>query len=115
MIACSMRSTRKEFSRSLVSGKESALNSKRIAALVTLVLVSASGGYQVKAHAQQDFPPPCSVVVPAEWGNYRGSVVESGLVFEDKNGTLRIIQQLPCTLDGSPNGPPRVIAEIRRR
>jgi hypothetical protein len=98
-----------------VSGKESALNSKRIAALVTLVLVSASGGYQVKAHAQQDFPPPCSVVVPAEWGNYRGSVVESGLVFEDKNGTLRIIQQLPCTLDGSPNGPPRVIAEIRRR
>jgi hypothetical protein len=39
----------------------------------------------------------------------------SGLVFEDKNGTLRIIQQLPCTLDGTPNGPPRVIAEIRRR
>ena len=91
------------------------MNSKRIAALVTLVLVSASGGYQLKAHAQQDFPPPCSVVIPAEWGKYRGSVVESGLVFEDKNGTLRIIQQLPCTLDGSPNGPPRVIAEIRRR
>ncbi len=36
-------------------------------------------------------PPPCSVVVPAEWGKYRGSVIESGLVFEDKNGTLRLI------------------------
>jgi hypothetical protein len=99
----------------LVSRKESALKWTRIAAIVALVLVSAMGGYQVKAHAQQDFPPPCSVVVPAEWGKYRGNVIESGLVFEDKNGTLRIIQQLPCTLDGTPNGPPRVIAEIHRR
>lgn len=87
----------------------------RIAMFGSLVMLSAVGGYQVKAHAQQDFPYPCSVVVPAEWGRYRGSVVESGLVFEDKNGTLRIIQQLPCTLDGTPNGPPRVIAEIRRK
>ncbi len=80
------------------------MNRTRIAVIVTLVLLSAIGGYQVKAHAQQDFPPPCTVVVPADWGKYRGSVVESGLVFEDKNGTLRIIQQLPCTLDGTPNG-----------
>jgi len=91
------------------------VNWKRIAALVTLVLVSAIGGYQVKAHAQQDFPPPCTVVVPAEWGKYRGNAVGSGLVFEDKSGTLRIIAQLPCTLDGTPNGPPRVLAEIRRK
>ena len=91
------------------------MNWKRIAALVTLVLVSAIGGYQVKAHAQQDFPPPCTVVVPAEWGKYRGNAVGSGLVFEDKSGTLRIIAQLPCTLDGTPNGPPRVLAEIRRK
>ena len=98
-----------------MSGKETALNWQRIAGVVTLVLVSAMGGYQLKVHAQQSFPPPCSVVVPAEWGKYRGNVIESGLVFEDKNGTLRIIQQLPCTLDGTPNGPPRVIAEIRRK
>ena len=91
------------------------MNWKRIAAVVGVVFVSAVGGYQLKVNAQQGFPPPCTVVVPAEWGKYRGSVVESGLVFEDKNGTLRIIQQLPCTLDGTPNGPPRVIAEIRRR
>ena len=88
---------------------------KRIAAVVALVLLSAFGGYQVKAHAQQDFPPSCNVVVPAEWGKYKGSVVESGLIFEDKAGTLRIIQQLPCTLDGTPNGPPRIIAEIHRK
>jgi hypothetical protein len=88
---------------------------KRFAAVTTLVFTSAISGYQVKAHAQQGFPPPCTVVVPAEWGKYRGNATGSGLVFEDKNGTLRIIQQLPCTLDGTPNGPPRVIAEIRRR
>ena len=88
---------------------------KRIAIVVTLVLLSSIGGYQVKAHAQQDFPPPCNVVVPVAWGKYRGNVEGTGLVFEDKNGTLRCIQQLPCTVDGTPNGPPRLIAEILRK
>lgn len=91
------------------------MNWKRIAVAVPLVLLSAIGGYQVKAHAQQDFPPPCSIVIPAEWGKFRGNANGTGLVFEDRNGTLRFIAQLPCTLDGTPNGPPRVIAEIRRR
>lgn len=94
---------------------KSAMRWTRIAAVVPLVLVSALGGYQVKVQAQQDFPPPCRVVIPVEWGKYSGSIFEAGVVFEDKNGTLRIIQQLPCTLDGTPNGPPRVIAEIYRR
>ena len=88
---------------------------KRIAGGVALILGSAIGGYQLKAHAQQDFPFPCSVVIPAEWGEFKGNINDTGLVFEDKSGTLRVIQQLPCTLDGTPNGPPRVIAEIRRR
>ncbi len=91
------------------------MNWKRIAALAMLVFLSAVGGYQVKAHAQQDFPPPCSIVIPADWGKYRGTAERAGMVFEDKYGTLRIIAQLPCTLDGTPNGPPRVIAEIRRK
>lgn len=91
------------------------MNGRRITAGVALVLLSAIGGYQVKAHAQQDFPYPCNVVVPVEWGRFRGSINLNGLIFEDKYGTLRIIQQLPCTLDGTPNGPPRVIAEIRRK
>ncbi len=98
-----------------MSGKEPALNWKRIAAVVTLMLLSAIGGYQLKVHAQQGFPPPCTVVIPAEWGEYRGTSVESGMVFEDEDGTLRLIQQLPCTADGTPNGPPRVIAKIYRR
>jgi len=88
---------------------------KRIAAVAALVFISAIVAYTLKAHAEQEFPPPCNVVVPADWGKYRGNVEGSGLVFEDNNGTLRIIQQLPCTLDGTPNGPPRVSAEIRRK
>jgi hypothetical protein len=91
------------------------MNWKRFAVIAMAVFASAIGGYQVKARAQQNFPLPCTVVVPAEWGQYRGSITGSGLVFEDKNGTLRIIQQLPCTLDGTPNGPPRVYAEVRRK
>ena len=93
------------------------MNWKRIGAGVAVIFVSAIGGYQVKAHAQRDpnFPPPCTVVIPAEWGKYRGNVEGSGLMFEDKNGTLRIVPQLPCTVDGTPDGTPRVLAEIRRR
>jgi hypothetical protein len=46
---------------------------KRFAAVATLVFASAISGYHLKAHAQQDFPPPCTVVVPTEWGKYRGT------------------------------------------
>lgn len=91
------------------------MNWKRIAIFAAPVFVSAVGGYQLKAHAQQEFPAACSVVVPAEWGKYRGYAGGNGLVFEDTAGTLRIIPQLPCTMDGTPNGPPRVLAEIRRK
>ena len=97
---------------------------KLFAIVATLVFASAFGGYHLKAQAQQDpsqmqgqqdFPQHCTVVIPEEWGKYRGNATGSGLVFEDKNGTLRIIQQLPCTMDGTPNGPPRVFAEICRK
>ena len=91
------------------------MNWKRIAAIATPVFASAIGGYQLKAHAQQEFPATCSVVVPAEWGKYRGYAGGNGLVFEDKAGTLRIIPQLPCTIDGTLGGTPRVLAEIRRK
>ncbi len=91
------------------------MNWKRFAAVAVPVFASAIGGYQLKAHAQQYFPPPCTVVIPAEWGKYRGDAAGNGLVFEDKAGTLRIIPQLPCSVDGTPNGPPRVLAEIVRK
>jgi hypothetical protein len=86
----------------------------RIVAGAFLVTLSAAGGYQVRAHAQQ-FPKPCTVIVPAAWGEYAGTSAGTGMVFEDQNGTLRIISQMPCSIDGSVSGPPAVLAEIRRK
>ena len=94
------------------------MTGKRIAAVAGVLLVSAIGGYQLRAHAQQQsqqFPKPCTVIVPAEWGDYAGTATGAGMVFEDKDGTLRIISNLPCSIDGSVGGVPRVIAEIRRK
>ncbi len=91
------------------------MNWNRIAAVVTLVLVSAIGGYQLKVHAQQQFPKPCTVVIPSEWGKYKGVSAGSGLVFEDKNGTLRIVSQISCNIDGSVTSPPQVMVEIHRK
>ncbi len=86
----------------------------RIAAGAVLVSVSAAGGYQLRAHAQQ-FPKPCTVIVPADWGQYAGTSAGTGMVFEDQNGTLRVIAQLPCSIDGGLYGPPAVLAEIHRK
>lgn len=86
----------------------------RIAAVTALVTASAVGGYQVRAHAQQ-FPKPCTVVIPVEWGQYAGMSTGTGMIFEDQNGTLRIVPQIPCTVDGRVGGPPPVIAEIVRK
>ena len=94
------------------------MNGKRVAAATILVFVSALGGYQLRAHAQQQpqqFPKPCSVIVPSEWGEYAGTVTGTGMVFEDKDGTLRIISDIPCTIDGSVGGTPRILAVIRRK
>ncbi len=82
---------------------------------MTLVLVSAISGYQLKAHAQQQFPKPCTVVIPFEWGKYKGVSAGSGLVFEDKNGTLRVISQIACNIDGSVATTPQVMVEIHRK
>jgi hypothetical protein len=86
----------------------------RIVAVAFLVTLSAVGGYQVRAHAQQ-FPKPCTVIVPADWGEYAGTSAGTGMVFEDQNGTLRIISQMPCSIDGGVSEPPAVLAEIRRK
>jgi len=94
------------------------MKTKRIAALATLVLAAAIGGYQLRAHAQQQpqqFPKPCTVIIPEEWGEYAGTATGTGMVFEDSHGTLRIISDIPCSIDGSVSGPPRVIAQILRK
>jgi hypothetical protein len=46
--------------------------------------------------------------VPKSWGQYRGGSAQSGLSFEDSNGTLRFITNLPC------GATPVVALEIRR-
>lgn len=91
------------------------MNKKRITAIVTLVLLAAVGGYQVKAHAQPEFPKPCRVLVPAEWGAYKGMSRGTGLIFEDKTGTLRIISDIPCDTDSGPVSSPRVLVELYRK
>ena len=94
------------------------MNGKRIAVVTSLALVSAIGGYQLKAHAQQQpkqFPYPCTVLIPADWGEYAGTATGAGMVFEDSSGTLRIISDIPCSIDGGVSGTPRIIAEIRRK
>ena len=91
------------------------MNWKRVAVLVVLVLASAVGGYQMKAHAQQRYPPSCNVLIPAEWGKYRGMSTGSGMVFEDKDGNLRIVGNLPCGIDPQQVATPRVDVLIRRK
>jgi hypothetical protein len=50
----------------------------------------------------------CVATVPKAWGQYRGGSAQSGLSFEDANGTLRFITNLPC------GAVPTVALEIRR-
>jgi hypothetical protein len=90
------------------------LNWGRIVAIVSLMLVGAVGTYELKAHAQQELPTPCSINVPAEWGDFKG-MSKTGMIFEDKNGTLRIISEIPCNLDRGIVSTPRVLVEIHRR
>jgi hypothetical protein len=88
---------------------------KRVAVVIVLVLVAAMGGYQMKAHAQQEFPKPCRAIIPSEWGEFRGIYAGTGMIFEDKNGTLRVIYQLPCQIDGGAPGTPYVSAVLQRK
>lgn len=91
------------------------MNGKRVAILAVIVLASVVGGYQLKAHAQQQYPPACSVVIPAEWGKFKGMSTGTGMVFEDKDGTLRIIGNIPCSIDRGQIGVPRVDVLIKRK
>ncbi|MBZ5644651.1 MAG: hypothetical protein LAO19_17985 [Acidobacteriia bacterium] len=51
----------------------------------------------------------CVSTVPQDWGAFRGGSEQSGLAFEDKQGTLRFVTNFPC------NGVVHPVAlEIRR-
>ncbi len=53
----------------------------------------------------------CVAHVPPEWGTFRGAAQGYGLAFEDSDGTVRFINQMPCGLEGAPI----VSLEVHRR
>ena len=56
----------------------------------------------------QVFAPGCVASVPKAWGTFRGASTQSGLAFEDANGTIRFLTNIPC------QGVPSVSLEIHR-
>ena len=77
-----------------------------------LAIAGTVGIHELKAKPQM-LGSPCVVVVPREWGEFRG-LSKSGLVFEDKAGTLRLLDQMPCNM-GDANNVPQVSVEVRRK
>jgi hypothetical protein len=63
---------------------------------------------RAKAAPQEVFGV-CVADVPQEWGEYVGGSEQSGVVFRDKQGTLRFITNFPCN-----GGTPLVALEVRR-
>ena len=78
-----------------------------------LAIAGTIGIHELKAAPHQMLGSPCVVVVPRDWGEFKG-LSKSGLVFEDKAGTLRVIDQMPCNMaDGS--SVPQVSVEVCRK
>jgi len=61
-----------------------------------------------KPPKQEFWTPGCVASVPKSWGVFQGASVQTGLAFEDSEGTLRFLTNIPC--DGSP----LVALEVRR-
>jgi hypothetical protein len=81
--------------------------------LTTVLLAAAclAAGWQLHrilaapatvVHAQGLLQSSCTVQVPETWGPFKTSST-SGFVFEDKDGTLRVLQNLPCGTPGVPH------------
>jgi len=83
-----------------------------VAAFAVLTLASAKLNLSARADARATAPQfsdsQCVSNVPKSWGQYRGGSAQSGLSFEDANGTLRFVTNLPC------GSTPAVALEIRR-
>jgi hypothetical protein len=80
-------------------------------AIGILAIAGTIGIHELKAAPQETLP--CVVYVPRDWGEFKG-VFRSGVVFEDKAGTLRMLDQMPCSMAGSSTAP-QVSVEVRRR
>ena len=82
-------------------------------AVGVLAIAGTIGIHELKATPQQTLGAPCVVYVPRDWGEFKG-IFKSGLVFEDKAGTLRLIDQMPCSMAGG-NSVPQATVEVRRK
>ncbi len=74
-------------------------------AIVALTIATALLSFKVYAAAPQppkpqDWTPGCVAGVPKSWGTFRGASAQSGLAFEDANGTIRFLTNVPC--NGTP-------------
>ncbi len=64
---------------------------------------------KANAAAQLGYGQPlCSAQIPSSWGEYKGGSQQSGFAFEDSNGTLRFVTNVPC------DGTPQVALELHR-
>lgn len=81
--------------------------------IAVLILAGTVGIHEVRATPQQTLGAPCVVFVPQEWGEFKG-IFKSGLVFEDKAGTLRLLDQMPCSMAGA-TSVPQAAVEVRRK
>ena len=86
----------------------------KIQALVLIAFVAGFAaswlsfpGKTIKAAPQSSFGG-CVSAVPQQWGQYRGGSAQSGLAFEDREGTIRFLTNIPC------GATPLVALEIRR-
>lgn len=82
--------------------------------LLLLILISGVAKFllfpaQTTKASPQEIIGLCVSSVPKEWGQFRGGSEQTGLAFEDSQGTLRFITSFPC------NGvTPPVAMEVRR-
>lgn len=86
---------------------------RRITAIVLLVILIlvAVKIFEAKTTnaADQDEFGVCVSHVPQSWGQFKGGSEQSGLAFEDGQGTLRFITNIPCN-----SSVPTIALEVRR-
>jgi hypothetical protein len=78
--------------------------------LIVAFLLIVSSDRPAKVSAQMQVP--CVAYIPADWGAYKGASATYGLGFEDSGGTVRFVNQIPCS--GLHQSPIPVL-ELRRK
>ena len=87
------------------------MNNRKSTLLLALMLAAGFllGSGMKQTAAGQSQTARCSATVPRDWGEFRGAT-DQGFAYEDQNGTVRIIRQLPCPGLGTP----QIAIELRR-